>query len=114
MDWIPIVLEIFGQAAIELGPFLCSAMEQPASRTEQQAMTEPDNWKCPSQAQLVEFLRHSDARRSAGASQPESLAGLADFLRDSDSRATTWQSETGAGFLSQGSAHPLWDRELDA
>ncbi len=114
MDWLPVILELFVQAAIELGPLFCSAMEQSASRTEQQAMAQPDQWKCPSQAQLAEFLRRSEARRSAGASLPESLAGLADFLRQSESGATAPQSETGAGFLSHGSPHPLWDRDLDA
>ena len=114
MDWLPIALEFLVQAVIELGPFLCGAMQQPASQTEQQAMVQPDDWKCPSEAQLAEFLRRADARRTAGASLPESLAGLADFLREFDSNATASQSATGAGFLSHGSAHPLWDRELDA
>jgi hypothetical protein len=114
MDWLPVVLEIFVQAVIELGPFLCSAMQQPASRTERQALPVPDHWKCPSEAQLAEFLRRSDARRSAGASQPATLADLADFLRQSDLSAIASQSETGAGFLTHGSPHPLWDRELDA
>jgi len=113
MEWVPIVLEIFVRA-IELCVLFSSVEQQSAPRTEQPAMTDTDNWKCPSQAQLAEFLQRSDARRTAGASQAESLASLADFLRDSDSRATTWQSETGVGFLSQGSPHPLWDRELDA
>ena len=72
-----------------------------------------DDWKCPSQAQFAEFLRRSDARRAVGAPVPESLAGLADFLRQSESAATGSQSETGVGFLSHGSPHPLWDRELD-
>jgi hypothetical protein len=71
-------------------------------------------WKCPNEAELAEFLRRSDARRSARASQPESVADLADFLRASDSSATASQSETGAGFLSHESPHLLWDRELDA
>jgi hypothetical protein len=114
MDWLPVVLENFVQAVIELGPLLCSAMQQPSPRTEQQSMAEPDHWKCPSEAQLAEFLRRSDARRSAGASQPETLADLAGFLRQSDLSESASQSETGAGFLSRGSPHPLWDRELDA
>jgi hypothetical protein len=114
MDWLPVVLEIFVQAVIEFGPFLCSAMHQPGQRTEQQTMAKPDHWKCPSEAQLGEFLRRSDARRSAGASQHETLADLAGFLRQSDLGASASQSETGAGFLSHGSPHPLWDRELDA
>ena len=114
MDWLPVVLELFLQAAIELGPLLFSAMEQPALLAEQPAMAQPDNWKCPSQAQLAEFLRRSEARQSAGASLPESLAGLADFLRESESGAAASQPETGAGFLSHGSPHPLWDRELNA
>jgi hypothetical protein len=46
--------------------------------------------------------------------QPETLADFADFLRQSDSSASASQSETGAGFLSYGSPHPVWDRELDA
>jgi hypothetical protein len=114
MDWMLIVLEIFVQAVIELGPFLCSAMQQSASQTGQQAMVQPNNWKLPSEEELAVFLRRSDARRSAGASHPESLAGIADFVRESDSSAAALQSETGAGFLSHGSPHPLWDRELDA
>jgi hypothetical protein len=114
MDWLSVVLEIFVQAVIELGAFLCSAMQQPASRTEQQAMRAPDHWKCPSEAQLAEFFRRAEERRSAGASQPETLADLADFLHQSDLSASASQSETGAGFLTHGSPHPPWDRELDA
>jgi hypothetical protein len=114
MDWLPVVLEIFAQAVIELGPLLCTVMHPPNSRTEQQIMAELDHWKCPSEAQLAEFVQHSDARRSTGASQPETLADLADFLHQSDLSASASQPETGAGFLSRGSPHPLWDRELDA
>jgi hypothetical protein len=114
MDWLPVILEIFVQAVIELGPILCSAMQPPGPRAERQAMAESDHWKCPSEAQLAAFLRHSDARRSAGASQPDSLASLAGFLRDFELSASPSQSEIGPGFLSHGSTHPLWDRELDA
>jgi hypothetical protein len=114
MDWLLVVLGIFVRAVIELGPLLCSARERPSPRTEQQAMAEPDHWKCPNEEQFAEFLRRSEARRSAGASRPETLADLADFLRPSDLSASASQSETGAGFLSHGSPHPLWDRELDA
>jgi hypothetical protein len=111
MDWMPIFLEIVVQALIELGPFVCSAMEQSAARTKHQAMAQPDHWKCPSEAQFAEFLRHSGARRSAGPTHRESLPGIAECRRESDSSAT---DETGAGFLSRGASHPLWDRELDA